>query len=48
MAMNYDDVSFAHTFNPEYKTELNISKKFGFVVFRDFDDGNKSLVLDEV
>lgn len=48
LSMNYEDIPFAHTFSEELKKELEISQKFAFVVFRDFDDGKKFLVLDEL
>ncbi len=48
VAMNYDDVAFAHSFNEAHKTSLGVIEKFGFVVFRDFDDGKKFLVNDDV
>lgn len=47
-AMNYEDVPFAYTHSQEIKDKLEISQKFGFVIFRDFDDGNKFLVLEEL
>ena len=47
LALNYEDVPFAHTSSEELKKSLEITYKYGFVVFRDFDDGKKFLVLDD-
>lgn len=46
--MNYEDVPFAFTSSLEIKDKLEVTQKVGFVVLRDFDDGNKFLVLDEL
>lgn len=46
--MNYEDIPFAYSHSSEVKENLDVNQKFGFVVFRDFDDGNKFLVLEEV
>lgn len=46
--LNYEDVPFAYTHSEDLKNHLEIQQKFGFVVFRDFDDGKKFLVLEEV
>ncbi len=48
MANSYDDVPFAHSFSEDHKKGLEVNGKYGFVVFRDFDDGKKVLVGDEV
>ncbi len=47
LAMGYDDVSFAHSFSEDHKKTLEVSAKYALVVFRDFDDGKKLLVLEE-
>lgn len=44
--MNYEDVPFAYSSTQELKDKLEVTQKIGFVVLRDFDDGNKFLVLD--
>ena len=41
VAMGYDDVSFTHTSSEELKKKLDLEQTYGFVVFRDFDDGKK-------
>lgn len=46
--MNYEDVPFAYTTSQEIKDKLEVTQKVGFVVLRDFDDGNKFLVLEEL
>lgn len=46
--MNYEDMPFAYTFSDELKSSLEITSKFAFVVFRNFDDGTKFLVMDEL
>lgn len=46
--MNYEDVPFAYSTNEELKKKLDVTQKVAFVVLRDFDDGNKFLVLDEL
>lgn len=46
-ATGYDDVSFAHSTNPEHATRNEVSTKYGFVVFRTFDEGHKMLTDDE-
>lgn len=48
MALNYEDIPFAYTYNEEVKKSLDINNLYGFVVFRNFDDGNKFLVVDEL
>ena len=48
VAMNYDDVAFAHSHSEDHKSSLGVTEKFGFVVFRDFDDGKKFLVDNNV
>lgn len=48
LAMGYDDVSFAHTSSEELKKKLDLQQSYGFVVFRDFDDGRKILGSDTV
>jgi RNA recognition motif-containing protein len=48
LSLNYEDVPFAHTFSEDLKKSLEVTQKFAFVVFRDFDDGKKFLVLDEL
>lgn len=48
LAANYDDVPFAHSSNQEYKTKYEVDQKYAFVVFRNFDDGRKFLVSNEV
>ena len=45
-AAAYDDVSFAHSFDDSHKTTFEVTSKYGFVVFRTFDDGHKYLVDD--
>lgn len=47
-SLNYEDIPFAYTTTKEIIDNLEITNKYGFVVFRDFDDGNKYLVLDEL
>lgn len=46
--MNYENIKFGYSFSEEIKKKLEVQQKFGFVIFRDFDDGKKFLVLDEV
>lgn len=46
--MNYEDVPFAYTSAQELREKMEVTQKVGFVVLRDFDDGNKFLVLDEL
>lgn len=46
--MNYEDVPFAVTHSEDIRSKLDITQKYGFVVVRGFDDGNKFLVLDEL
>mgnify|MGYP002041465976 CR=1 FL=1 len=48
LAAAYDDVPFAHSSSDEYKKKYEVDQKYGFVVFRDFDDGRKFLVSNEV
>lgn len=48
LALNYEDIPFAYTFDEDIKKSLDITNLYGFVVFRNFDDGNKFLVLDEL
>ena len=45
-AAAYDDVSFAHSHDPEHAKSFEVTNKYGFVVFRTFDDGHKFLVDD--
>lgn len=45
-AAGYDDIPFAHSTNPEHASKLEISQKYGLVVFRDFDEGHKFLLDD--
>lgn len=42
LADNIDDLSFAYTHNTNYAKNLDLNDKFNMIVFRDFDDGNKS------
>lgn len=46
-AAGFDDVPFAHSTNPEHSRKLEISKPYGFVVFRNFDEGHKFMIHDE-
>ena len=48
MAMEFDDVAFAHTSSEALKNSLEIKNDFALVVFRDFDDGKKILGSDNV
>ena len=48
LSAGYDDVSFAHSSNQEFKTKYEVDQKYALVVFRDFDDGRKFLVSNEV
>lgn len=45
-AAAYDDIPFAHSTNADHAKKLEISKKYGFVIFRDFDEGHKFLLDD--
>ena len=45
-AAGYDDVSFAHSTNPEHGARNEVSGKYGMVVFRSFDEGHKVLSED--
>lgn len=45
-AASYDDIPFAHTTNQDLANKLEITQKYGFVLFRDFDEGNKFLLND--
>ncbi len=47
LAAGYDDVSFGHSTQQDHSKKLDVSSKYGFVVFRDFDEGNKILTDDE-
>lgn len=46
-AAGYDDVVFAHSHQDDHKKKLEVTNKYGFVVFRNFDEGHKFLVDDE-
>lgn len=46
-AAGYDDVSFAHTHSADHAAKLEMSQKYGMVVFRTFDEGHKFLLDDE-
>jgi protein disulfide-isomerase A1 len=46
-AAGYDDITFAHSHSDDHKSKLEVSNKYGFVVFRTFDEGHKFLVQDE-
>jgi len=46
--MNYEDVPFAYSTSSDVRSKFEVTQKVGFVVLRDFDDGNKFLVLDEL
>ena len=46
-AAGYDDVPFAHTTNSDHAQKLEISKPYGFVIFRNFDEGHKFNLRDE-
>ncbi len=43
-AAAYDDVSFAHSHDEAHAKSVEVTSKYGFVVFRTFDDGHKFLV----
>ena len=43
VAENMEDVPFAYTYNTNYAKKLQLDDEHNLVVFRDFDDGNKSL-----
>jgi protein disulfide-isomerase A1 len=45
-AAGYDDISFAHSHEQSHKDNFDITKKFGFAVFRNFDEGHKFLTED--
>lgn len=47
LAAGYDDVSFAHSFNKDFKTKYEVDQKYALIVFRNFDDGRKFLVSEE-
>jgi hypothetical protein len=38
----------AYTHNQEFKEKHDIKQNYAFIVFRDFDDGNKFLVLESL
>lgn len=46
-AASYDDVPFAHSHEQAHKDTLEVTNKYGFVVFRNFDEGNKLMTTDE-
>ena len=46
LADDDDDLPHAYTYNTEYARTLGLSGKMSLVVFRNFDDGNKSLSQD--
>lgn len=46
-AAQYDDVPFAHSHEQSHKDTLEVTGKYGLVVFRNFDEGNKFLSGDE-
>ena len=48
LAMEFDDVSFAHTSNDTLRAGLDLQNDYALVVFRDFDDGRKVLGSDTV
>lgn len=48
LAANYDDVPFAYSSSQDFKTKYEVDQKYAFVVFRNFDDGRKFLVSNEV
>lgn len=48
LAAAYDDVPFAHSSNKDFKKKYEVDQKYALVVFRDFDDGRKFLVSNEV
>ena len=48
LADDDDDLSHAYTYNTEYANTLSLTGKLNLVVFRNFDDGNKSLSNDSV
>ena len=45
-AAAYDDVPFAHSTSSDHAKKLEITQKYGFVLFRDFDEGHKFLLGD--
>ena len=47
-SMNYEDIPFGYTFSPEIKQKLNLTTKIGFVVLRNFDEGNKTMSFNEL
>lgn len=48
LAAGYDDVPFAHSSSADFKSKYEVDQKYAFVVFRDFDDGRKFLVSNEL
>ena len=48
LADNVDDLTFAYTHNTSYAANLGLNDKYNMIVFRDFDDGNKSFSSNEV
>lgn len=42
LADSVEDLTFAYTHNTSYASTLGLTDKFNLIVFRDFDDGNKS------
>ena len=48
LAAGYDDVPFAHSSNVDFKTKYEVDQKYAFIVFRNFDEGMKFLVSNDV
>ena len=46
-AAQYDDVPFAHSHDQGHKDTMNVSEKYGFVVYRTFDEGHKVMSNEE-
>ena len=43
LADSVDDLNYAYTHNTKYASTLGLNDKLNLIVFRDFDEGNKSL-----
>lgn len=48
VAAGYDDVPFAYSTSQDFKTKYEVDQKYAFIVFRNFDDGRKFLVSEEM
>lgn len=46
-AAQHDEIPFAHSHEEGHKQALEVSQKYGMVVFRSFDEGHKFLLDDE-